>query len=181
MIQDYYQKAMKFAGEKHSDQLVPGTNANYLLHISNVAMEIIMAYQVEPTFDLESAIQIAILHDTLEDTDATHQDIQELFGKKVADGVHALTKDDSRSTKSDKMEDSLNRISMQPKEVALVKLADRITNLQEPPAHWNLEKRQRYLEEATVIAERLKGFQSYLDQRIRFKIEHYQRYCQQEI
>ena len=40
MIQSIYQKAMKFAGEKHASQKVPGSNANYLLHLSNVAMEI---------------------------------------------------------------------------------------------------------------------------------------------
>ena len=44
MNQELYQKAMKFAGEKHKDQKVPGTNSNYLLHISNVAMEILVAY-----------------------------------------------------------------------------------------------------------------------------------------
>ena len=49
-IQELYQKAMKFAGEMHHEQKVPGTNANYLLHISNVAMEVLMAYAHKPDF-----------------------------------------------------------------------------------------------------------------------------------
>ena len=51
MIQELYQRAMKFAGEKHSEQKVTGTNSNYLLHISNVAMEVIVAYYEDDDFD----------------------------------------------------------------------------------------------------------------------------------
>ena len=69
MIQELYQKAIKFAGEKHKDQKVPGTNSNYLMHISNVTMEIILAYCANDNFDLSYAVQLAILHDTLEDTE----------------------------------------------------------------------------------------------------------------
>ena len=67
MTQELYQEAMSFAGEKHSEQLVPGTTSNYLLHISNVAMEVLIAYNYAKDFDIDFAIQIAILHDTLED------------------------------------------------------------------------------------------------------------------
>ncbi|WBX77874.1 hypothetical protein PG911_06365 [Tenacibaculum ovolyticum] len=62
MTQELYQKAMKYAGEKHSEQKVPGTNSNYLLHISNVAMEVLMAYHYDNSFDINFAIQTAILH-----------------------------------------------------------------------------------------------------------------------
>ncbi len=43
MIQDIYQKTMKYTGELYKDQEVPGTEANYLLHLSNVAVEVIIA------------------------------------------------------------------------------------------------------------------------------------------
>ena len=48
MTQEIYQKAIKFSGEKHKNQKVPGTEANYLVHISNVAMEILVAYMINP-------------------------------------------------------------------------------------------------------------------------------------
>jgi (p)ppGpp synthase/HD superfamily hydrolase len=177
MIQEFYQKAMKYAGEKHHDQLVPGTNANYLLHISNVTMEVIMAHKAQPEFDLNLAMQVAILHDTIEDTDATYEEICDLFDTKIADGVQALTKDDLLSDKQAKMTDSLQRIQSQAPEISIVKLADRITNLQAPPSHWTKEKISKYLEEGRVIADELKGFNEFLDLRIQNKIKEYTQYC----
>ncbi|MCB9222834.1 MAG: bifunctional (p)ppGpp synthetase/guanosine-3',5'-bis(diphosphate) 3'-pyrophosphohydrolase [Crocinitomicaceae bacterium] len=174
MIQEVYQKAMKFAGEAHKDQKVPGTNANYLLHISNVAMEVIMAYQAEPNFDLELAVQIAILHDSIEDTDLTTDDLAAQFGEDVAIGVQVLTKDPTLESKSAKMKDSLNRIRNCPfEESAIVKLADRITNLQEPPANWSVEKRKNYLMEAEMINTELAETNHFLNNRLASKIKDY--------
>ncbi|UII33982.1 HD domain-containing protein [Fulvivirga ulvae] len=178
MTQDLYQKAIKFAGEKHCDQKVPGTNANYLLHISNVAMEILMAYQAESNFDLDFAVQVALLHDTLEDTDTTFDELKDKFGERVALGVKALTKDGNLSTKTEKMTDSLNRINELDKEVGMVKLADRITNLQAPPSHWDKEKITAYLEEARILDKGLEGINEYLNIRLKRKIGEYEKYVQ---
>jgi hypothetical protein len=65
MLQYKYQKAIKFAGEVHKAQLVHGSNSNYLLHISNVAMVILVAYQNNKDFDIHYTVQIAILHATI--------------------------------------------------------------------------------------------------------------------
>ena len=92
MTQEIYQEAIKFAGDKHKNQKVPGTDANYLLHISNVAMEIILASKEDGNFDINYAVQLALLHDTLEDTETNYEEVSEKFGKKVAIGVEALTK-----------------------------------------------------------------------------------------
>ncbi|MEM8891119.1 MAG: HD domain-containing protein [Bacteroidota bacterium] len=140
MIQEIYQKAMKFAGEKHAHQQVPGSQANYLLHISNVAMEVLQAHAAEANFDLELAVQVAILHDTIEDTDATFEEVGEHFGERVAKSVSALSKDKHLPSKKEQMEDSLKRLNASEKEAGIVKLADRITNLQGPPYHWSKEK-----------------------------------------
>ncbi|MEL6534653.1 MAG: HD domain-containing protein [Bacteroidota bacterium] len=172
-IQTLYQKAMKFAGEKHRNQTVPGSTANYLLHLSNVAMEILVIYIESPSFDLALAVQTAILHDTLEDTDATYEDLEERFGNKVADAVLALTKNPTIIGKREKMEDSIERINALGPEVGMVKLADRITNLQAPPAHWSQEKIGRYLDEAVYIADKLTSKHAYLEARLAEKIEEY--------
>lgn len=171
--QSIYQKAIKFAGEKHHQQKVPGSQANYLLHLSNVAMEVITAYMHEPDFDLNLAIQLALLHDTIEDTETSSKEIEENFSPQIAEGVAALTKDKSISDKLAKMKDSLERIKGTYKEVAIVKLADRITNLQPPPHTWNIEKIEKYKEAAKLIATELKGKNTYLDQRIGSKISEY--------
>jgi len=173
MIQELYQKAIKYAGDKHSKQLVPGTNSNYLLHIANVAMEVLVAYSHSESFDIAYAIQVAILHDTIEDTSSTYEEIKELFGEDIANGVQALTKNENLSTKEEMMLDSLRRINEQLDEVGLVKLADRITNLQHPPPHWSQEKVKKYLNEAKLISKSLQNKNEYLSDRIERKIVGY--------
>lgn len=62
---------------------------------------------------------------SLIDTEATYEEVTSLFGKSVADGVNALTKNESLPAKHEQMMDSLTRIKMQPVEIWMVKLADR--------------------------------------------------------
>ena len=124
-------------------------------------------------FDLDIAIQLAILHDTLEDTKTTFSDLEANFGLKIAEGVEALTKDILISNKYDRMKNSLQRIKSSYKEVAIVKICDRIINLQKPPAHWSTSKIANYKEEAKLIAKQLKGTHEYLDARIIEKIAYY--------
>lgn len=176
MTQELYQEAIKFAGEKHKNQKVPGTDSNYLLHLSNVAMEIIFAYTIKSNFNLNYAIQLALLHDTLEDTETEFSELAEKFGEKVALGVRALTKDSNLISKKEKMTDSLYRINQLEKEVGMVKLADRITNLQEPPKHWEKDKIKKYGHEAELINEILFDKNEYLNTRLRAKISEYEKY-----
>jgi guanosine-3',5'-bis(diphosphate) 3'-pyrophosphohydrolase len=173
-IQDIYQKTIKFAAQLHTNknQTIPGSNLSYVVHLSNVAMEILVASQKSENFDTEFAVQVALLHDTLEDTDVTFEELENEFGKPVADAVLALTKNDDLQ-KDTKMTDSLQRIKEQPKEVWAVKLADRITNLQRPPYFWKEEKIKKYNEEAQIILEELRGGNEYLENRLEEKIEEY--------
>ena len=174
MTQDLYQEAMKFAGEKHSEQKVPGTNANYLLHISNVAMEVLIAYNYAKNFDLNFAIQTAILHNAIEDTTADFEEIKTNFGESIAQAVQALSKDGKLPSKQEKMTDSLNRINKLQKEVGLVKIADRITNLQTPPSHWRKDKIATYCEEAKLLSITLSAKNTYLNKRLDSKIAEYE-------
>lgn len=171
--QSLYQQAIKFAGQKHAHQTVIGTNANYLLHLSNVAMEVIVAYMQQPSFNINLAVQIALLHDTIEDTNTTHTEIKNYFSEQIANGVMALTKDKTIQSKRNRMEASIKQIKLSFKEVAIVKLADRITNLQSPPHTWDKMKIANYKEEATDIASQLKGVNTYLDKRLALKIANY--------
>ena len=176
--QELYQKAIKFSGEKHKNQKVPGTESNYLLHLSNVAMEILVASKYEE-FNVDFAIQVALLHDSIEDTETTFDEIKDHFGKDIALAVLALTKNDKFTDKKDKMIDSLNRINELSKEVGMVKLADRITNLQKPPKTWGKEKIVKYLDIAKVMSEMLKNKSEYLNSRLDNKITEYQKYLKE--
>ena len=178
MTQEIYQEAIKFAGEKHKGHKVPGLNANYLLHLSNVAMEILLAYKEDEDFDLNYAIQLALLHDILEDTQTEFRELENHFGQRVALGIQALTKNENLNSKKEKMMDSLNRINQLEKEVGMVKLADRITNLQQPPNFWGKDKISEYLIEAKIISQTLKNKNKYLNDRLEAKIIEYQKYTE---
>ena len=173
-IQDIYQTTIKFAAQKHTDQnqTIPGTDLPYVVHLSNVAMEILLASEKTENFDGELAVQVALLHDILEDTPTTYEELENTFSKTVAEGVLALTKN-ADLEKDQRMMDSLNRIKKLPKEVWAVKLADRITNLQPPPAHWSEEKIKKYKLEAEIILKELHGGNEYLEKRLEQKIKEY--------
>lgn len=173
--QTLYQKTILFSAEKHKDQKVPGTDLTYLIHLSDVAMEILIACIHSGDLDPSFAVQLALLHDTIEDTDTTFEEIKNEFGVEVAMGVDALSKKDF-PTKNESMKDSLKRIKQQPKEVWAVKLADRITNLQKPPDHWNNEKKLIYMKEAELILKELAEGNKYLVERLKKEINKYKKY-----
>ncbi|WP_433810479.1 HD domain-containing protein [Flavobacterium johnsoniae] len=176
-VQTAYQKTIIFATIKHleNNQTITDSNLPYVIHLSNVTMEILIASNHTDNFDLNFAVQVALLHDTLEDTNTTFEELEREFGLEIAKGVSALTKN-SNLPKEEKMLDSLDRILKLRKEVWAIKLADRITNLQKPPKTWDNLKRRNYKAEAAIILEKLKGGNTYLENRLRTKIEEYEEY-----
>lgn len=175
--QDKYIKAWNFASLVHNGQQVPGTEIPYINHIGLVAMEAMTAIaQSDEISSPDLLVLCAMLHDTIEDTGSSFEDISSEFGIKIANGVMALSKDKKLSTKKQQMADSLQRIKKQPKEVWMVKLSDRITNLQPPPKHWDKAKITSYKNEAITILNVLGVSNKYLAERLRFKIDEYQKY-----
>src|SRR5262245_9451528 len=128
---DKYLHALRFAAERHQGQTVPGSGLPYVTHLAAVAAEVCCAVARESVAEPDLAVQCALLHDTLEDTATSFAEVEQAFGVQVASGVLALTKD-AKLPKAERMADSLRRIREQPREVWMVKLADRITNLQKP-------------------------------------------------
>ena len=171
---DRYLEALAFAARAHGDQRVPGTGFPYVTHVVSVAMEVLAAAREDP-FDADLAVACALLHDVLEDTPTPAEAVERAFGPRVLAGVRALTKD-AALPKADRMADSLRRLAAQPREVALVKLADRITNLQPPPADWTREKRLAYREEARQILAAVGPACAPLAARLAAKIEAYAAY-----
>lgn len=176
-MQTTYQELIKYSALKHGEtnQKMPDSELPYVVHLSNVAMEVFVAHTYDNSFDLKFAVSLALLHDVLEDTSATYKELKEKFGIDIADGVLALTKN-TELPKEERMQDSLNRIKQAQKEVAIIKLADRITNLQQPPTSWGMEKKLEYLAEAKFIYDNLKGKFEYFEKRLYQKIEDYKKY-----
>ena len=173
---DRYVETMRFAAARHVAQKEPGHDLPYLVHVVSVAAEVIAALPLTPLADPELAIACALLHDTVEDTETTLDEIAAKFGPAVAAGVAALTKNRALP-KPEQMADSLRRIREQPPEIAVVKLADRITNLSAPPYYWTKEKCTRYRAEAATIADALGHASAALAARLRARIEAYAAYC----
>ena len=176
-IQTLYQKAIKFATYKHlaKKKKVKGTKLPYVVHLSNVTMEIFMAALNTDSFNLDFAAQVALLHDTIEDTDATYEEIKDKFGEDIAEAVLALSKNENLPPKV-QTTNSLTRIKALSKEVWAVKLADRITNLQPPPSKWSSKKRKKYQDEANLILQELQDGNEYLSKRLKMKIKDYMEY-----
>lgn len=177
VLQDIYQKAIRFAGERHleNNQTVKGTKLPYVVHLSNVAMEILLAATHSENFDLEFALPVALLHDTIEDTSVTFKELKEKFGDEIAEAVLALSKDE-RLPKEEQIPDSIKRIKKLRREVFAVKLADRITNLQPPPADWGREMIVKYRDDSIFILKEMQEGNSYLAERLRTKIVEYSNY-----
>ena len=184
---DRYQEALRFAAHAHGDQKMSGSQLPYLAHLTSVASEVIAAAMAagagDEPFDLDLAATAALLHDTVEDTAVKIEEVAGTFGPAVAQVVLALTKD-PQLPKDVQMADSLARIVALPGELgrvaAIVKLADRTTNLQVPPSYWKLAKRRAYLDEGQRILQTLVAVSRYapLEQRLADRIAAYPQFLQ---
>lgn len=180
--QSIYQDVIKFATEKHvaMEQTVPGTDLPYVVHLSNVAMEVILASFHTPDFNLGFAIQVALLHDTIEDTATTFDELKIKFGYDVAMAVSALSKN-LDLPKEEQMIDSLKRIKKLQPEVWAVKMADRITNLQDPPSSWYSDKIKKYFQEAGLILNELGDGNDFLAKRLTKKMVEYANFIRDQM
>lgn len=173
--QELYIKTLEFAAHAHIEQKLTGHDLPYIVHPVNVCMEVIAALEAEPDNDGNLAVQCALLHDVIEDTDIPYQIIEEKFGLPVAQGVLALSKD-KNLPEDIQLKDSLKRIKQQPPEIHMVKLADRITNLLPPPENWSSEKISGYLADAEDIFYKLGNSSDFLAARLKSKIADYRQY-----
>ncbi len=120
-------RAIEYAEKKHQNQLRKD-GSPYIIHPLAVA-EIV----VEMGLDID-AILGAILHDCIEDTDASHDDIEKIFGQSVAElveGVTKLTRADFSSSEERQMENLRKMFMAMSKDirVVLIKIADRLHNM----------------------------------------------------
>ena len=146
-------EAIFFANAHHGEQkMAHPENMPYSAHYFGVTLTAINFASQIKNVDYDLLICCALLHDTLEDTTASHAEIAKIFGEKIADGVLALTKN-KYIEHQDQMHDSLNRILMQPKEVAIVKMADRYFNIRDRVPTWTKEKQKEYKQEAQMICD----------------------------
>ena len=120
-------KAVDYAKAKHASQ-TRKDGSPYIIHPLAVAQIV-----TEMGLDID-AILGALLHDTIEDTDTSHEDIEKLFGPTVAElveGVTKLTRADFSSREQAQMENLRKMFMAMSKDirVVLIKIADRLHNI----------------------------------------------------
>jgi len=148
-------EAIAFAAERHRNQRRKDHEASpYINH--PIALANVLANEGDVS-DVE-VLQAAVLHDTIEDTETTFDDLVARFGSRVADIVAEVT-DDKTLPKDVRKQLQIAHASHKTREAALVKLADKICNLRDiasaPPSDWAVERRREYFEWAMQVVDGL--------------------------
>jgi guanosine-3',5'-bis(diphosphate) 3'-pyrophosphohydrolase len=156
-------RALHFAALKHRDQRRKDEDASpYINHPIEVAEVLARVGQVTDLVVLQSAI----LHDTIEDTMTTPEELEALFGADVRRVVEEVT-DDKRLPKAERKRLQIEHAPHISPQAKLVKLADKISNVravtETPPADWPLERRREYLDWTERVVAGLRGVNAPLE------------------
>ena len=155
--------ALEFASRKHKDQRRKDVDASpYINHPISLAN--ILCNEGHVT-DID-VICGALLHDTVEDTDTTEEELEKEFDNTICDIVMAVT-DDPTLNKPQRKQAQIDHAAHVSDEAKLVKLADKISNLRDmavnSPADWSLDRRQDYFDWAKQVIDELRGVHPVLE------------------
>ena len=156
-------KALQFSAIKHTNQRRKDVDASpYINHPISLAS--ILCNEAHIT-DIE-VICGALLHDTIEDTETTPEELESEFGPVIKDIVMDVT-DDKSLNKAARKKAQIDHASDVSDKAKLVKLADKISNLRDisssPPPNWSLERRQQYFDWAKQVIDQVRGVNSNLE------------------
>lgn len=144
------EKAIVFASLKHKGQLRKD-GFPYIIHplrVSGIVKEFKKSHRID------ELLAASILHDTLEDTNTTPEELKENFGNLVASIVFALTSDEEMIKTFGKTNYLSNKLSS-PNKISkwalVIKLADRLDNISDLEELGNIEFAERYKKESLDI------------------------------
>ena len=149
--------ALAFAAHKHREQRRKNVAASpYINH--PIALADVLVHEGGVT-DIP-VLCTAILHDTVEDTETTFDELAARFGDEIAAMVREVT-DDKAHPKERRKQLQIEHAPHLSHGARLVKLADKICNLRDvaddPPAHWSRERRLEYFDWAKRVINGLRG------------------------
>jgi len=158
-------RAIDFAARKHRDQRRKDQEASpYITHPISVSL---LLAQIGGIADAE-VLSAAILHDTLEDTDTTPEELAAAFGMRIRKLVEEVT-DDKRLPKAKRKEIQIAHAAQLSPDAVLIKLGDKISNVlavtHSPPAQWDIERRREYLDWAEAVVKNCRKVNAALEQR----------------
>jgi len=155
--------AISFAAEKHRSQRRKDIEASpYINH--PIALANILAN--EAGIEDEKVLVAAILHDTIEDTETTAEELAALFGDEVTAIVLEVS-DDKSLPKAERKRLQIEHAPTISRRAKLVKLADKTANLRDitasPPAGWSLQRQREYFDWAKAVVDGLRGIHQTLE------------------
>jgi guanosine-3',5'-bis(diphosphate) 3'-pyrophosphohydrolase len=144
-------KAAHFAAVKHRDQRRKDhASSPYINHPIAVALLLAEIGQV----DDPEVIAAALLHDTIEDTDTSPEELEAAFGARVR-GIVEEVSDDKSLRKIDRKRRQIEHAAQLSRAATLIKLGDKISNVTDitnaPPAGWEINRRREYLDWAAAV------------------------------
>lgn len=151
IIEQMEKQAKEYATQKHSKQKRKFSKEPYVEHPKRVA-ELIRTYKSSKNKD--ELISAALLHDTIEDTDTTEEDLKKLFGGLVASLVKELSSDDEGIKKLGKTEYLTDKMLKMSSWALTIKLADRLENVSDLKDTSD-KFRDKYTKETKKILQRL--------------------------
>lgn len=141
-------QALAYAKQAHAGQTRSDGKTPYVTHPVRVAQNV---ERFKRSKNLDSLISAAYLHDTIEDTDTTHQDLEKMFGGLVASLVLELTSDKDEIKRVGKTEYLQRKMAGMTSYGLVIKLADRLDNVQDIATAKSASWRQRYKRETEDI------------------------------
>ena len=156
-------KAYHRAAEWHVEDTRKGeAEEPYINHLTEVADLVAQATNGEEL----NLIVAAVLHDAIEDTGATFEDIVREFNPGVADLVAEVT-DDKSLPKEERKRRQVEAVPTKSSRAKTLKIADKTSNLRSilnsPPADWSQERKLGYLQFARAVVEGARGVSKYLE------------------
>ncbi|MBI5715781.1 MAG: bifunctional (p)ppGpp synthetase/guanosine-3',5'-bis(diphosphate) 3'-pyrophosphohydrolase [Chloroflexi bacterium] len=116
--------ALTFAAVAHQNQKRKATNIPYIVHPVGVMLILIEFGENDPEL-----LAAALLHDTVEDSGATHDQIRKEFGDRVAEIVAGCSEPDKDDTWENRKNHTIHYIKGAPRHIQLVSAADKLHNL----------------------------------------------------
>lgn len=156
-------RASVFAAHKHRAQRRKDVDASpYINH--PLALACVLAD--EGGVSDAATLCAALLHDTIEDTATTAEELARAFGPEIAAIVSEVT-DDRTLPKAERKRLQIEHAATISDKAKRVKLADKISNLRDvalsPPADWSLERKREYFDWAKSVIDRLRGVEPRLE------------------
>lgn len=155
--------ALHFASLKHRDQRRKDEEQSpYINHLIDVASILWFEGRVRTP----EILMAGILHDTLEDTNTTPEELENHFGEAVTRYVEEVT-DNISLTAQERKEEQVQHAAGASRGAKLIKLADKISNLRDinrkPPRGWSNKRQQAYFAWAERVMEQLRGTNPHLE------------------